>query len=209
MGPDVAADLTGPWLFAWLLPIIVLDGFLPPVPSEIALITAGTIAAEGRANPILLVAVAAVGSWLSDLGVYLVFRRRLTGLLDRTGWGRRTHRTIHDAVERFGKSSTYGAIIGARFLPGGRLATSATAGIAEVSPRGFAASTAVGGVLWAAWHVGLGFVTGHATGLPFWASGAIGAGIGLTVGLCIAAVAAARHRRRRDSGRPLGSEAAE
>ncbi|GAB3271053.1 hypothetical protein GCM10027449_06510 [Sinomonas notoginsengisoli] len=195
MDAALIEGLTGPWALAWLVLMIVADGFFPPVPSEVALIAAGGAAAEGRLSLPVLIALGALGCWLADLAVYLLFRYRLTGLLDRVGWGKRIHSTLHTAVERFGSTSTYGAIVGIRFLSGGRLAASATSGVAEVPLRGYAAASAVGSVLWSAWHVGLGYVTGTATGLPFWASALIGSGIGLTVALVFGAAVAARQRR--------------
>ena len=195
MDPALANGLSGPWVLVWLTVMVVLDGFIPPVPSEIALVAAGSLAVEGRMNAVVLVLLGTLGSWLSDIGVYLLFRHRMTGFLDRTGWGRQTHRTVRRVVERFGASSTYGAIIGVRFLAGGRLAASATAGVGEVPTRRFAGAAAIGGFLWSLWHVALGYVTGRATGLPFWTSAVIGTGVGIAVGLTVAAVVAARHRR--------------
>lgn len=196
MDPTVAAWLSGPWMLVWLAGLIVLDGLFPPVPSEIALLTAGSYAAEGRTSAAALVVVGTLGSWLGDICVYVLFRRQLTGFLDRSRWGRKVHGTVHRVVERFGPSSTYGAIIGIRFLTGGRLTASATSGIGEVPFRRFAVAAAAGGFLWSAWHVALGFVTGRATGLPFWMSAIIGTGVGLAIGLVIAGAVATRHRRR-------------
>ncbi|GHG42612.1 hypothetical protein GCM10012320_05810 [Sinomonas cellulolyticus] len=197
MDPAVAAWLSGPWMLVWLAGLIALDGLFPPVPSEIALLTAGSYAAEGRSSASVLVAVGTLGSWLGDVGVYLLFRHQLTGFLDRSRWGRKVHGTVHRVVERFGASSTYGAIIGVRFLTGGRLTASATSGIGEVPFRRFAVAAAAGGFLWSAWHVALGFITGRATGLPFWMSAIIGTGVGLAIGLVVAGAVAARHRRGR------------
>jgi membrane protein DedA with SNARE-associated domain len=195
--PALADGLSGPWVLVWLTVLIVLDGFIPPVPSEVALVTAGSLAVEGRMSAVVLVLLGTLGSWLSDIGVYLLFRHRLTGFLDRSRWGRQTHRTVRRVVEKFGASSTYGAIIGVRFLAGGRLAASAMAGVGEVPMRRFAGAAAIGGFLWSLWHVGLGYVTGRATGLPFWTSAVIGTGVGVAVGLTVAAIVAARHRRGR------------
>ena len=74
------------------------------------------------------------------------------------------HQAVHTAIAKAGRSTTYGAIIGIRFIPGGRLATTAAAGIANVSTRGFSLCAALGGLLWAVWSVGLGYFTGAATG---------------------------------------------
>jgi membrane protein DedA with SNARE-associated domain len=120
-------------------------------------------------------------------------------VLDRWKWGRTFHKGVHAAIAKAGRSSTYGAIIGVRFIPGGRLATTAAAGIADVSTRGFSLCAAIGGTLWAAWSVGLGYFTGSATQLPFWASSLIGVGAGLVIGAVVGVIAT----RRRGSRSPV------
>ena len=92
-----------------------------------------------------------MASWLGDVVVFQLFKRRLSHVLDRWRWGRKFHRGIHAAIAKAGRSSTYGGIIGVRFIPGGRLAMSAAAGIANVSTRGFSLCAALGAILWASW----------------------------------------------------------
>ena len=52
-------------------------------------------------------------------------------------------------------------------------------------PAVSASAPALGAVLWASWPVGLGYFTGSATGLPFWASSLIGVGVGLVIGAVV------------------------
>jgi membrane protein DedA with SNARE-associated domain len=120
-------------------------------------------------------------------------------VLDRWKWGLQFHAAVHSAIARAGRSSTYGAIIGLRFIPGGRLATTAAAGIANVSTRGFSLCAALGGLLWASWSVALGYFTGSATRLPFWASSLIGVGVGLLIGAIVGVIVT----RRRGSRSPV------
>ncbi|MGG5172658.1 DedA family protein [Pseudarthrobacter sp. J1738] len=186
----------GTAVYWWSIPLVLGDAIFPPIPSEMLVITGGALAAEGRINPWLLGAIAALCSWLGDVLVFQLFRRQLSSVLDRWGWGRRVHRGIHRALERAGRSSAYGAIIGARFLPGGRLACSAAAGIGDVTARGFSFCAAIGAVLWATWLVGLGYFTGSATRLPFWASSLIGVGVGLAVGAVLGLIITKRRGNR-------------
>ncbi|MHA7200144.1 DedA family protein [Arthrobacter alkaliphilus] len=190
-----AADGWGAAIYAWIIPMVVGDAFFPPIPSEMLVITGGALAAEGRVNPWLVGLLAAVGSWVGDLLVFQLFKRRLSHILDRWAWGRKVHQGIHRAIAKAGRSSTYGAIIGARFIPAGRLASSAAAGIAEVSTRGFSLCAGLGGLLWATWQAGLGYFAGSTTGLPFWASSLIGAGVGLLIGVVVGVIVT---RRRGD-----------
>ncbi|MHA7223436.1 DedA family protein [Arthrobacter sp. RHLT1-20] len=196
-------DGWGAAIYFWVIPIVMSDAIFPPVPSEMVVITGGALAADGRVNAFLLVILAALASWLGDILVFQLFKRRLSVALDRWRWGRAFHQAVHTAIGKAGRSSTYGAIIGVRFIPGGRLATTAAAGIANVSTRGFSFCAALGGILWAVWSVGLGYVTGAATGLPFWASSLIGVGLGIVIGVVIGIIVT---RRRGDRSPVDGPE---
>jgi membrane protein DedA with SNARE-associated domain len=193
------ADSWGAAIYFWIFPFVVGDAIFPPIPSEMLVITGGALSAEGRINGLLLVLLAAVASWLGDLLVFQLFKRRLSHVLDRWKWGQRFHAGVHSAIAKAGRSSTYGAIIGLRFIPGGRLATTAAAGIANVSTRGFSLCAALGGLLWASWSVALGYFMGSATGLPFWASSLIGVGVGLMIGAIVGVIVS----RRRGSRSPV------
>lgn len=193
------ADTWGAAIYFWIIPVVLGDAIFPPVPSEMLVITGGALSADGRANVFLVAFLAAVASWLGDLLVFQLFKRRLSHVLDRWSWGRKFHSGVHLAIARAGRSSTYGAIIGIRFIPGGRLATTAAAGIANVSTRGFSFCAALGGTLWAVWSVALGYVTGSATKLPFWASSLIGVGVGLVIGAVVGVIVT----RRRGSRSPV------
>lgn len=198
------ADTWGAAIYFWIIPAVLGDAIFPPIPSEMVLITGGALSAEGRANLLLIGSLSAAASWLGDVVVFQLFKRRLSHVLDHWAWGRKVHRGIHEAIAKAGRSSTYGTIIGARFIPGGRLATSAAAGIADVSTRGFNLCAGLGGVLWATWLVGLGYFTGSATGLPFWASSLIGLGVGLVIGALVGVIATRRGGNRSPVDEPDG-----
>lgn len=174
--------------------VIVVDVILPIVPSELMVIAAGTMASHGDAYLPAAVLVAIAGSWAGDLGLFLLFRLRLTHWLDRFRWGRSIHGGLRRALDKAGKSPTYAGLVAVRFLPGGRTASVAAAGIAEIPMRPFLALTAVGACLWAAWLLGLGYFMGASTGLPLWVSIVVGTAVGTLVGLATAAVLAVRHR---------------
>ncbi|GLU58955.1 hypothetical protein Pure05_14680 [Paenarthrobacter ureafaciens] len=195
----ISPDSWGSAIYLWIVPVVLGDAIFPPVPSEMVVITGGALAADGHANFWLILFLAAFASWLGDMAVYLLFKRRISHVLDRWSWGRKTHLAIHEAIAKAGRSSTYGAIIGARFIPAGRLATSAASGIANVSIRGFSLCAGLGAVLWAVWQVGLGYFAGSATKLPFWASSLIGVAVGLLIGVVVGLIAT----RRRGSASPV------
>lgn len=186
-------------IYLWIIPVVMGDAIFPPIPSEMLVITGGALSAVGRANAFLVVLLATAASWLGDILVFQLFKRHLSSTLDRWRWGRAFHQAVHTAIGKAGRSNTYGAIIGLRFIPGGRLATTAAAGIANVSTRGFSLCAALGGLLWSVWSVGLGYVTGAATGLPFWASSLIGVGLGILIGVAVGVVVT----RRRGNSSPV------
>jgi membrane-associated protein len=197
------ADSWGAAIYFWIFPFVIGDALFPPLPSEMIVITGGALSAAGSINGFLVVLLAALSSWIGDVLVFQLFKRRLSHVLDRWRWGRHFHATVHAAIAKAGRSSTYGAIIGIRFIPGGRLATTAAAGIANVSTRGFSLCAALGGLLWASWSVALGYFTGSATGLPFWASSLIGVGVGMVIG----AVVGVMVTRRRGNNSPVATVA--
>lgn len=190
------ADSWGAAIYFWIIPVVLGDAIFPPIPSEMVVITGGALSAEGQANFFLVAVLSAAASWIGDMVVFQLFKRRLSHVLDRWNWGRKVHQGIHSAIAKAGRSSTYGTIIGARFIPGGRLATSAAAGIADVSVRGFSLCAGLGAVLWASWLVGLGYFTGSATKLPFWASSLIGVGLGLVIGAVVGVIVTRRRGTR-------------
>lgn len=198
------ADTWGTAIYFWIVPMVLADAVFPLVPSEMLVITGGALSADGRASVFLVGSIAALSSWLGDVVVFQLFKRRLSHVLDRWSWGRKVHQGIHRAIAKAGRSSTYGGIIGVRFIPGGRLATSAAAGIADVTTRAFNLCAAIGAVLWAVWLVGLGYFTGTATGLPFWASSLIGVAVGLLVGALIGMIATRRRGNRSPVDEPEG-----
>jgi len=195
-------DSWGATFYLWVVPMVIGDAIFPPIPSEMVVITGGALSADGRANVFLVLVLAALASWLGDMVVFHLFRRRLSHVLDRWKWGRRIHTGIHAALAKAGRSSTYGTIIGARFIPGGRLATSAASGVANVSVRGFSLCAGLGAVLWACWLVGLGYFTGSTTKLPFWASSLIGVAVGLVIGAVVGIIVT----RRRGTRSPVVDE---
>jgi membrane-associated protein len=197
------ADSWGAAIYFWIIPVVLGDAIFPPIPSEMVVITGGALSADGRANVFLVAALSAFASWIGDVVVFQLFKRRLSHVLDRWHWGHRIHVGMHEAIAKAGRSSTYGTIIGARFIPGGRLATSAAAGIADVSTRGFSLCAGLGAVLWASWLVGLGYFTGSATKLPFWASSLIGVGLGLVIGIVVGIIVTRRRGNRSPVDEPV------
>lgn len=210
----MAVDISGlggwsPALYPLILVTVALDALMPPLPAEVLVVTSGALAASGHALLPVAWLSTVLGSFVGDLLVYGLFRRRLTHVLDRFRWGRAVHRLIRRAVERGGRSSTAAAMVAGRFLPAGRTATMAAAGVAALPAIRVVRASALGSALWASWTVGLGYLTGRTIDLPFWANSLIGAALGLGVGILMAAILAIRRRAgrpRKNATHPLSAD---
>ncbi|MEC5200582.1 membrane-associated protein [Arthrobacter sp. PL16] len=190
------SDIPAPLYLLLMFAVIFVDVAIPVVPSELLVIGSGTMSAHGMLLLPLAIVTAFAGSWVGDVALFLLFRRRLTHFLDRFRWGRSIHRGLRNVIEKAGTSPTYAAVVAVRFLPGGRTASVAVAGIAELPLRPFMLAAAAGGLLWTAWLVGLGFIAGASTGLPAGVSALLGMAVGTLVGAITAAVLALKKLRK-------------
>jgi membrane protein DedA with SNARE-associated domain len=186
----------GWWFHPLTVLLVALDAPVPPVPSELFVIGSGALANEGTVGLAPSVLAAWLGCWAGDVGLYALFRYRLTGLLDRASWGQRIHRGILRLLDKAGPAPSYATLFVLRFVSGGRTASMAAAGIASLPWRPFLVLSGTGALVWAVYMVGLGWVTGTATGLPTWASAVVGMALGTLAGLVIAGVIAVRRRSR-------------
>ncbi|MFE7747539.1 DedA family protein [Streptomyces sp. NPDC057428] len=167
--------LTGsPWIYAVVAVSVLLDVFLPVLPSGVLVIAAATAAAAstttvtaaaGEATghvPSLLVLTlcAATASVLGDLVAYRLAWRggdRLERAIARS-------RRLTSAQERLGTALSRGGgalVVIARFAPAGRSVVSLGAGAAHRKAKEFLPWSAVAGVAWAVYSVGLGYFGGQ------------------------------------------------
>ncbi|MFT4471842.1 DedA family protein [Arthrobacter sulfonylureivorans] len=174
--------------------LVILDAAVPAAPSEVMVIGGGTLLANGELILPLVFLAVMLGSWLGDLLLFLLFQRGINTWLNRYRWGRRIDRAVTLALSKAGESSTYAAVVAARFIPGGRTAAVAASGLADVPFKPFLLASAAGSALWATWMVGLGFVAGRVSVFPFWVNILIGTLVGIVVGSMIAMVIGYRRR---------------
>ncbi|MBM7438711.1 DedA family protein [Streptomyces sp. HB132] len=167
--------LTGsPWIYAVVALSVLLDVFLPVLPSGVLVITAATAAAAStttvtatageaaRQVPSLLVLTlcAATASVIGDLVAYRLAWRggeRLDRAIARS-------RRLTSAQERLGAALSHGGgvlVVIARFAPAGRSVVSLGAGAAHRKIKEFLPWSAVAGVAWAVYSVGLGYFGGQ------------------------------------------------
>lgn len=197
---DIVNDLIlqaagSPWLVLVMFATAVIDGFFPPIPSETVLVAAAAIAVSGGdTNLLLLCLVAAAGAMIGDNIAYAIGRSLGTS---RFRWMRRPR--VAAAFERARRTLMRGGaglILGARYIPVGRVAVNVSAGALGYPWRRFLPLSAVAGASWAAYSAGIGIVAGQwLEGQPL-LSAVFGVAFALVVGVVIDRLAALRRRRR-------------
>jgi membrane-associated protein len=150
-----------PWTYAAIVAIAALDAVIPLVPSETAVISAGALAGTGDLSVELVLLAGAGGALAGDAGGYSIGRAlgpRLDGLIRRHEKLARRRAWAADALRRRGGR----IILTARFVPGGRTATTVTAGIVAMRARRFLLFAAGAATAWAAIATLAGFLGGRA-----------------------------------------------
>lgn len=168
-----------PWIYLIITVSVLLDVFLPVLPSGVLVVTAATAAsAPGVLGPgrpdvpgvLPLVLCAASASFLGDLAAYRLARRggtRWAPALERS-------RRLRLARARLGTALTQGGgllVVVARFAPAGRSLVSLGAGATHRAPAEFLPWSAVAGLVWAGYGVGLGYAGGQWLGATWFAAG--------------------------------------
>ncbi|KUH38361.1 MULTISPECIES: DedA family protein [Streptomyces] len=167
-----------PWIYAAVAASVLLDVFVPLLPSGVLVITAATAAtaatataAPGGVSLVALALCAATASVLGDLAAYRLAWRggpRLDRAIARS-------RRLTTAQERLGTALGRGGgalVVIARFAPAGRSVVSLGAGAARRRAREFVPWSILAGVAWASYSVGLGYFGGQWLGAT-WFSAAV------------------------------------
>ena len=198
-GVDILNDLimqaiASPWLYLVLFAVTIVDGFFPPVPSETVLVAAAAVTAStGEGNLLLLGAVAAIGAAIGDNVAFLIGRGLGT---TRFAWMRRPRVAAafahaQRALDR--RSATL--ILGARYIPVGRVAVNMSAGALAFPWRRFLPLSLIAGVSWSVFSLAIGLLAGAWIKDQPLLSAGLGIVIALLIGLVIDRIAAARRRR--------------
>lgn len=189
-------DLAGsPLLFPALFLLTVGDAFLVILPSETVVVALGAISVATGAPPIVpLLLVAAVAAMTGDVLCFLI--GRFVGV-SRFRWMRGPR--VSGAIERAGQAlhrRAAVAILTARYIPFARIAVNLAAGASGLPMRRYLPLTAMAGVAWALYNVGIGALFGGILpGQPIVAV-LVSVAVAVTVGLVIDRIGAAADRRR-------------
>ncbi|MER6782616.1 MULTISPECIES: VTT domain-containing protein [unclassified Streptomyces] len=158
-----------PWIYAVVAVSVVLDVFLPVLPSGVLVITAAAAAAAaGAAGPVpvavpaqvpdilALLVIATTSSVLGDMAAFRLARRggaRLDRAIARS-------RRLTRAQERLGTALARGGgalVVIARFAPAGRSVVSLGAGKTHRKVMEFLPWSVLAGMAWAGYSVALGY----------------------------------------------------
>ncbi|MFD8146485.1 DedA family protein [Streptomyces sp. NPDC059708] len=151
-----------PWIYALVAVSVLLDVFLPVLPSGVLVISGAAAAAAAGGQPArvpdvaVLLAVAATASVLGDMAAYRLALRagpRLDRVIARS-------RRLTRAHERLGKALARGGgllVVLARFAPAGRSVVSLGAGKTRRKVAEFLPWSVLAGISWASYSVALGY----------------------------------------------------
>ena len=195
---DLLADMAA-LAYLLVLALAAFDVVVPILPSESVVILGGVLAWQGRLHPIPLIAAAAAGAIAGDHLSYAIGRWTQRG---RPQAGRRGDRRMGKAerlqiwaarqLDRRGPS----LLIVARFIPGGRTASTFMAGRTAYPLRRFTPPVVVAGLVWASFATLLGYIGGEA----FHDQTLLATGLGMILALAFAGlvelVMSRRERRR-------------
>ncbi|GGR03401.1 VTT domain-containing protein [Streptomyces netropsis] len=171
---QLGALATTPWIYVIVGLSVLLDVFLPVLPSGVLVITAATAAAgtaadaaadaarghAGFADMLALVMCAATASVLGDLVAYRLAWRggdRFDRAISRS-------RRLTAAQAKLGTALLRGGgplVVLARFAPAGRSVVSLGAGVMHRRVAEFLPWSALAGLTWAAYSVSLGYFGGQ------------------------------------------------
>jgi membrane-associated protein len=158
------AHAWGTYLLIALL--VLLDAVLPVVPAEAAVLAGAALAARGQLRVLPLLIATVLGAVAGDLTSYragrllgsprLRRRPRALGARGARGSGVRLGRAAGWVRRRGGV-----VLVAARFVPGGRTASTLAAGALGLRARRVAVYAVVGATLWSAYLIALGYAGGR------------------------------------------------
>lgn len=205
----LGALIYAPWIYVLVGLSVLLDVFLPVLPSGVLVVTAATAAASAAGTAaagvaplsappdpgshapevLFLVLSAATASVLGDVLVYrLAWRggQRFDRAVARSKRLRNARQRLGHVLEGGGGA----LVVLARFAPAGRSVVSLCAGASRRRPRDFVPWSALAGVLWAGYSVGLGYLGGRWLG-----AGWLGTAVSVAALLGVGALATCLLRR--------------
>jgi len=182
-----------PQAYLILFAVCAGDAVFPVLPSESAVILAGVLCVVGDLDLEVVIAVSALGAFVGDNASYAIGRYLGHPVQQRFFDGERGRRSLEWArtqLQRRGGT----LVLVARFVPGGRTATTFTCGLTRFSWWRFAFFAAIAAIGWAAYGALLGYFGGQMfSDHPLLA---LAVALGIAFAVTLAAEAIRRFRER-------------
>lgn len=157
-----------PWTYVLILGVCAGDAVLPLFPSETVVIAASVLASRGRLDLALVIVAAAGGALLGDNTAYALGRSGLRGVVNRLFASERNQQRLDWARTQLQHSGAW-IIIVARFIPGGRTATTYMCGTLDMPwKRRFLPADAAAAIIWSLYSAALGYFGGSAFEHNLW-----------------------------------------
>ncbi len=192
------------WSYAAIFAVAAIDAFFPVVPSETVVITGGVLAASGDLSLPLVILAASSGAVAGDNISYAVGHFFGEHTVKRVFRGEKSRKAFEWAERQLDERGTYLIVI-ARFIPGGRTATTFSAGYVQTFPyRRFLPADILAGLIWGTYAAALGYFGGKTFEQEPWKGLIVAFVVAVGIATTIEVV---RHRRQR--GRGDGASGAE
>ena len=147
-------------IYAFIVVWLAAESCGLPLPNELVLLAAGSLAGRGLVSPVLLVLVATVSSVIGASAAYEIGKRGGRPAVLRFGRYIRLNEQRLDAVERWFRSAGPVAIGLSRITPFVRTVASFPAGMLELPYPTFLLASTLGSLIWCTVMVALGDVLG-------------------------------------------------
>ena len=170
-----------PLTYLLIVGVCTGDALLPLFPSEATVITGAVLAANGRLEIAFVVLAAWLGAVIGDNSAYGLGHSGLRRVADRLLGSERNQARLCWAREQLSSSGAW-IIIVARFIPGGRTATTYVAGTLQMPwKRRFLPADTAAGLIWSLFSASLGYFGGAAFENNLWLPLLIATGASLMV----------------------------
>lgn len=194
--------MSSPWIYLAIFLLAALDAFIPMVPSETVVITAGVFASTGTPSLPLVILAAALGAFAGDHVSYLVGRTFGWRLLRKIKPGTRRRKAFEWAERALAERGGLVLVV-ARYIPGGRTAITLTMGSVGYPLRRFTFYDTIAAVSWAVYGALVGLIGGAAFENDPIKGVVLGVGLAIGVTVLVEVVRYLLHRRVTKSTFPM------
>jgi membrane-associated protein len=168
------------WTYLIVLAVVAVDAFFPLVPGDAATVTAAILAAQGDLSIVLVVAVGTLGATAGDNVSYFLGDKLGSRAASRLFRGEKSRRRLEWARDQLTRRGIM-LIVAARFIPGGRTATTFAAGTLAMTWRRFLAGDLVGAFGWALFTALVGYLGGQVFQQSLWEPLLLSLGVSVVV----------------------------